>query len=109
VFAGFAVLYGVCETMNGNRAQLDMTRQLGASATLASLALTIFWAMVTAGRVLFALVQRWLPTRVTYRLLPFVLAGALVAVALLPPGTPALGMLAFGLTARQSAPSRVRA
>jgi fucose permease len=97
VFAAFAVLYGICETMNGNWAQLDMTSQLGASATLSSLALTTFWAMVTAGRVLFALVQRWLPTRNTYRLLPFVLAGALVAVALLPHGTPALGVLAFGL------------
>ena len=97
VFAAFAVLYGACETMNGNWAQLDITRQLGGSATQASIALTTFWAMVTAGRVLFALVQRWLPTRDTYRLLPFLLAGALVTVALLPEGTPALGVLAFGL------------
>jgi len=97
VFAAFAALYGVCETMNGNWAQLEMTRQLGASAVQASLALTTFWAMVTAGRVLFALVQRWLPTRNTYHLLPFVLAAALVAVALLPQGTPALGVLVFGL------------
>jgi fucose permease len=97
VFAAFAVLYGICETMNGNWAQLEMTGQLGASATLASLALTTFWAMVTAGRVLFARIERWLPTRVTYHLLPFVLAAALVAVALLPDGTPALGVLAFGL------------
>lgn len=29
VFGAFAVLYGICETMNGNWAQLDMTRQLG--------------------------------------------------------------------------------
>jgi fucose 4-O-acetylase-like acetyltransferase len=36
VFAAFAVLYGICETMNGNWAQLEMTRQLGASATLAA-------------------------------------------------------------------------
>jgi hypothetical protein len=81
VFGAFAVLYGICETMNGNWAQLDMTRQLGASTTQAALALTTFWAMATAGRVLFALVQRWLPTRTTYRLLPFVLAVALVVVA----------------------------
>jgi predicted MFS family arabinose efflux permease len=73
-----------------------MTR-LGASATLASLALTTFWAMVTVGRVLFALVQRWFPTRRTYHLLPFVLAGAFVLIAVLPQGTPALGVLAFGL------------
>ena len=42
VYAGFAVLYGFCETINGNWAQLDMT-DLGASATNASLALTAFW------------------------------------------------------------------
>jgi fucose permease len=97
VFAAFAVLYGICETMNGNWAQLEMTGQLGASATLAAVALTTFWAMVTAGRVLFARIEQWVPTRVTYHLLPFVLAAALVAVALLPDGTPALGVLAFGL------------
>ena len=50
VFAGFAVLYGFCETMNGNWSQLDLT-SLQVSATLASLALTAFWAMVTAGRL----------------------------------------------------------
>ena len=74
-----------------------MTRQLGASATLAAFALTTFWAMVTAGRVLFARIEQRLPTRVSYHLLPFVLAVALVAVALLPEGTPVLGLLAFGL------------
>ena len=58
VFAAVAVLYGICETMNGNWAQLEMTRQLGVSATLASLALTTFWAMVTAGRVLFARIEQ---------------------------------------------------
>jgi predicted MFS family arabinose efflux permease len=83
--------------MNGNWAQLDMTRQLGASTTLAAIALTTFWAMVTAGRVLFARVEESLPTRDTYHLLPFVLAVALLAVALLPDGTPALGVLGFGL------------
>ena len=33
LFAGFAVLYGICETMNGNWSQLDMTTELGASTT----------------------------------------------------------------------------
>jgi len=59
VYAGFAVLYGVCETLNGNWSQLDLTSELGASTTLAALGLTAFWAMVTLGRVLFAAVQRW--------------------------------------------------
>ncbi len=97
IYAGFAVLYGICETVNGNWSQLDMTRQLGASRTVASLALTAFWATVTLGRVLFATIQRRFPARLTYHLLPFLLAGAFVIIALLPHHEPALGVLAFGL------------
>jgi MFS family permease len=96
IYAGFAVLYGICETINGNWSQLDMT-DLGASATQASLALTAFWGMVTAGRVLFALIQRWLPARVAYHGLPFLLAGGFVLISQLPDDEPALGVLAFGL------------
>jgi MFS family permease len=96
IYAAFAVLYGICETLNGNWAQLDMA-DLGASTTGASVALTAFWAMVTVGRVLFAAIQRWLPSRVTYHALPFALAGAFVLIAALPDDEPALGVLAFGL------------
>lgn len=67
-FAAFAVLYGTCETINGNWSQLDMTMRVGASATQASFALAVFWAMVIVGRVVFAAIGRWLPERVTYRL-----------------------------------------
>ncbi len=97
LYAVFAVLYGVCETMNGNWSQLDMTTELGASTTMASLTLTTFWAMVTIGRVLFASIQRWFPTHRTYRVLPFVLAGALATIASLSSGSTAAGLLAFGL------------
>jgi fucose permease len=97
LFALFAVLYGICETMNGNWAQSDMTSELGASTTVAALSLTTFWAMVTVGRVLFAAIQRWFPTHRTYHLLPFVLAAGLAAIAVLPSDVPALGVLSFGL------------
>jgi len=96
-FAGFALLYGVCETMNGNWAQLDVTRDLGSSTTVASLALTAFWASVTLGRLGFAAIQRRFPTRRTYHLLPFVLAVAFVGVSLVPDGQPALAVAAFAL------------
>jgi MFS family permease len=97
VYAGFAVLYGVCETVNGNWLQLDMTQDVGASTTGAAIALTAFWGMVTVGRVLFAAIERRVPPRVTYHLLPFVLAVAFAVVAVLPDDTPALGVLAFAL------------
>jgi fucose permease len=97
LFAAFALLYGIVETMNGNWATLYMTRTQGAGPALASLALTMFWATVTAGRVLFAAVERWLPPRVVYRGLPLVSAAALLVTAALPKGEPWLGVLAFAL------------
>ncbi len=97
LFAAFALLYGIVETINGNWATLYMTRHLGASAAVASLALTIFWGTVTAGRVLFAAIERWFPPRLVYRCLPFVTAAALIATALLPRGEPWLGLVAFAL------------
>jgi MFS family permease len=96
VYAGFAVLYGICETVNGNWAQLDMTSELGASTTAAALALTAFWAMVTVGRLVFAAVQHVVAPALAYRVLPFFLAGVFVVIALLP-DEPALGIVAFGL------------
>jgi MFS family permease len=97
VFAAFAVLYGFCETMNGNWSQLDMTKDLHASATQASFALTAFWGMVTVGRVLFAMIQRWFPPQRTYHTLPFLLAITFVITAVLPSGTPTVGILVFAL------------
>lgn len=97
LFAAFAVLYGICETMNGNWSQLDMTTQLQASVTQASLALTAFWGMVTVGRVLFAMVAHRFPPTRTYRVLPFLLAATFVVIAVLPRGVPGAGILAFAL------------
>jgi MFS family permease len=97
VFAAFAVLYGVCETMNGNWASIDMTKHLGSSTTEASIALTAFWASVTLGRLLFAAVRARFSARRIYHLLPFVLAAVFVAIAVLPTDEPVLGILAFAL------------
>jgi fucose permease len=97
IFAFFALLYGICETMNGNWASLYMTQRLGVSATIASTALTIFWGAVTSGRILFAVTGRWFPESRTYKTLPLVVAVAFVAVAFIPKGNPFLGIAAFGL------------
>jgi MFS family permease len=97
VYAAFAVLYGVCETVNGNWSQLDMTSKLGASTTQAAIALTAFWAMVTVGRVVFAAVERWLAARTTYHVLPFLLAATFAVIAFLPDGATAGGIVAFAV------------
>jgi len=97
LYAGFATAYGICETMNGNWSQLDMTTRLGASATQASLALAAFWAMVTVGRVLFAAIDRWLPQRITYHILPFVLVGTFLLTSVLSKPHAAAGIAVFAL------------
>ena len=97
LYAAFAVCYGICETMNGNWSQLDMTTRLGASHTQASLALAAFWAMVTVGRVLFGAIDRWLPERVTYHILPLVLVGTFLGVAALTRPHAAAGIGVFAL------------
>ena len=83
--------------MNGNWVTLYMRESLGATIALASLALTVFWATTTGGRLLFAAVERWVPETRTYQILPVVAAVALVGIASLPAGTRWLGVLAVGL------------
>jgi len=53
--------------------------------------------MVTVGRVVFAAVDRWLGVRTTYHVLPFLLAGTFVVIAVLPDGATAAGVVAFGV------------
>jgi hypothetical protein len=53
--------------------------------------------MATSERVPFAAGRRWLPSRLAYHVLPFVLAGAFVFIAALPTGAAWAGILAFGL------------
>lgn len=96
LFGAFAFLYGICETMNGNWSQLDLT-SLGIGSSTASFALTGFWAVVTLGRVLFAAIARWVPGRVVYRALPFLLAVALALIAALPHHAPAAAVAEFCL------------
>lgn len=97
VFAAFALLYGICETLNGNWASVYMRTQLGASMALASLALTVFWATVTAGRVLFAALDKWCPAKAVFRLLPLVVTTAFIITACLPNDHPRLGIVAFAV------------
>jgi len=97
IFATFVLLYGVCETMNGNWAVPYMTKHFGASTSFASLALAIFWGMVTAGRILFAAIEKWLPEPLVCRVLPFAVAAAFIATACVPKNNPFLGILTFAL------------
>jgi MFS family permease len=97
LYAGFALLYGICETMNGNWATVYMSGSIGASATLSSLALTLFWVAVTGGRVLFAAVEKWCPPGWTFCALPFFIALTFAGTAWIPQAHPFLALLSFTL------------
>ncbi len=96
LYAAFAVVYGISETMNGNWAQLSMVH-LGASTTMAAIALTTFWAMVTTGRIIFAALHKLIPPPWTYRLLPFVVAVAFFIISTLQLHSVVMGIVVFGL------------
>jgi MFS transporter, FHS family, glucose/mannose:H+ symporter len=74
LYASAVFLYGIVETLNGNWAVLYLTGERGVSARAASLALTAFWVMVTLGRVLIAVISRWVPAPWIYLALPLLLA-----------------------------------
>jgi len=50
--------YAALETLSGNWAMPYLIQERGVSARGASFALTAFWAMVTVGRVLIAVIAR---------------------------------------------------
>lgn len=97
MFAAFAMLYGVCETMNGNWASLCMTDHFKAGPSLAAMALTVFWATVTGGRVLFATIDHWLPERIVCRVLPIIIAIAFAGAVILPKPHAIIGIFTFAL------------
>jgi fucose permease len=72
-YAAAVFLYGILETLNGNWVRLYLSVERGVSAQGASFALAAFWAMVTVGRVLIAVISRAVPARWIYLALPILL------------------------------------
>jgi fucose permease len=72
-YAAGVFLYGILETLNGNWVRLYLSVERGVSARGASFALAAFWAMVTVGRVLIAVISRAVPARWVYLTLPILL------------------------------------
>jgi MFS family permease len=95
LYAAGVLLYGMLETLNGNWSMIYLSSERGVSPSAASLALTSFWVMVTTGRVLTAVISRWIPARWIYVALPIVLLVAFQISARVHDTTG--GILAFGL------------
>jgi len=95
LWIGFALLYGICETLFGNWGTVYLHQQRGLPDSTANLALAVFWAAVTIGRLLVAVISTAIPPLVIFRALPVLIAAALAAVAWSTGAM--LGVAAFGL------------
>lgn len=95
LFVVAGILYGIIETVFANWAVIYLREDAGVSVRAAGYALTAFWALVTAGRLLLALAGGWLaPTRV-YVALPGLMILAFLGVAAADGA--AAGIAAFAL------------
>lgn len=95
IWIGFALLYGICETLFGNWGTIYLHQQRSLSPATANLALAVFWAAVALGRLLVAVVSTRIPPLAIFRVLPVLIAIALVSVA--AAGGATSGVLAFAL------------
>ena len=95
LFVLAAIVYGIVETIFANWVVIYLREDAGVSVRAAGYALTAFWAMVTAGRLLVAAAGGWLsPTRV-YVILPGLMIIAFLWAA--SAGDAASGIAAFAL------------
>ena len=60
------LLYGICETLFGNWSSLYLAGERGLSPEAASLALAAFWAFVTIGRIIVAVLPPAIPPTLVY-------------------------------------------
>lgn len=97
IFAAFALLYGIIETLNGNWASIYMKSQMDAPIKIQTLALAAFWGMVTFGRVFFALIDKFFKETTAFQLAPFIAMIAFIIITLLPSGSNFWGICTFGL------------
>jgi fucose permease len=95
VYAAVVFLYGICETVFGNWAAIYLKTEVRVPLYWAELALSAFWAMVTAGRIAVAIISAWVDARWIYAALPVLILMAFLGIPRVG-GAAAANVLAFG-------------
>jgi fucose permease len=95
VFAAALVIYGIGETMFGNWGTTLLVGK-GVSATSANDGLAVFWAAVTVGRLVIALVSTRLRSSNIYVVLPWAIAAALALFPAAGGAGAGIAVFAFG-------------
>lgn len=76
-FVAIALLYGICETTFGNWGTIFLHQGKKISVASAALALSLFWASLTIGRLLTVFLSLKIPTRYIYYSLPPIMLASL--------------------------------
>jgi len=98
IFAVIALLYGISESTFGNWSPIFLHEERGLSLAEAGLALSVFWGMVTAGRVGLSVIALWMKTEVLYVISPVLIVAAFLTVPSLDGTLPnILGLALAGL------------
>ncbi|MBI4289383.1 MAG: MFS transporter [Chloroflexi bacterium] len=94
LYAAVVFLYGVCEATFGNWSPIYLEQDAGLSMADTTRALSLFWAAVTIGRVLFAMAAIRTNARLVYALSPLIVGAALFALPSVKGVAPSMGVLA---------------
>jgi MFS transporter, FHS family, glucose/mannose:H+ symporter len=94
VFAGALVIYGIGETMFGNWGTTLLVSK-GVKSTSANNALAVFWAAVTLGRLVIALVSAKIRSTRIYVVLPWAIGAALLLAPLADSAGAGIAIFAF--------------
>lgn len=97
LFMAAAIIYGYVETLNGNWAAIYMREVQAESIHFQSFALTLFWGLVTIGRVFFASASHSISRKIVYQWLPLVVAIAFVILGFIPRHSPYQSLGVFAL------------
>ncbi|MBS0628268.1 MAG: MFS transporter [Verrucomicrobia bacterium] len=97
IFASFALLYGMVETLNSAWLAIYIKKYQEANISLQSLTLTTFWSMVTLGRIFFAWSGRYIKKELIYQILPLVIVSSFILITEIKPGHPYASLFIFAL------------
>jgi fucose permease len=96
LYALVIFFYGSCEATFGNWGAIYLEKQAGLSIATAALGLSLFWASITLGRVLFTLLALRFNTKILYLVMPFAVALVFFMMPSLNGQAPHLGAMAVG-------------
>ena len=96
LYAGIIFLYAFSEATFGNWGTIYLEKEAGLTTAKAALGLSVFWASITLGRVLFTLFALKFNTKLLYLVSPFLVALVFMLIPSLEGQIAPLGAMAIG-------------